>query len=125
MAVAGSYYEWIRRPDHRKIGLADINLASKSSTGTPETRAVYFATEYFVPPPGTVTEYDGLLKSLPTYERGIQEVFAGRAFPSFGPMKLYNDKGTLDKPFTQEFTKDQRVTLRLGGPPDRDWETFE
>ena len=117
--IAGSFYEWIQRPDTRKIYLADLSLVRKSAaSGTPETRPVYFSTEFFTPPPGTVTEYPGYLIGIPRYERRIQEVFSGQSFPSFGPLILANDKGTLDSTFVREYTKDQPVTIRLGGPPE-------
>ena len=119
MAIAGSFYEWIQRPDTHKIYLADLNLVRQAPvTGTPETLPFSYGTEYFVPPPGTVTEYDGLLGGIPRYSRRIQEVFSGQSFPSFGPAILYNDRGTLDVPFRDYLTKDQVITFRLGGPPD-------
>lgn len=119
MAIAGSFYEWIQRPDTHKIYLADLNLVrSAPVTGTPETVPFSYATEYFVPPPGTITEYDGLLEGIPRYSRRIQEIFSGQSFPSYGPMVLLNDRGTLDVPFMNNLTKDQKIVLRLGGPPD-------
>lgn len=119
MAIAGSFYEWVQRPDTHKIYLADLDLVRQAPvTGTPETRKVYFATEYFVPPPGSVTEYDGLLGGIPRYSRRIQELVSGQSFPSFGPVVFHNDRGTLDIPFRDYLTKDQTITVRLGGPPD-------
>lgn len=118
MAVAGSFYEWIQRPDTHKIYLVDFRMVRKAPvTGTPETTLFNFATEYFTPPPGTVTEYVGLLKGIPQYSRRIQELWSGQSFPSFGPAVFANDRGTLDVPFTQNYTKDQTITFRLGGPP--------
>ena len=119
MAIAGSFYEWVQRPATHKIYLVDFNMVRKAPiTGTPETVPFTYATEYFTPPPGTVTEYDSVLRGIPSYSRRIQETFSGQSFPSYGPMLLSNDRGTLDVPFINNLTKDQTITLRLGGPPD-------
>lgn len=118
MSIAGSFLEWIDRPNSHKIYFADMRLAQLSvSAGTPETVAFYAATEDFLPPPGSIIEYDGYLAGIPRYERRMQEVFFGRSFPSFGQLTLHNDKGTLDELFSKSFTKDQDITIRLGGPP--------
>lgn len=119
MAIAGSFYEWVQRPNSHKIYFVDFDMVRKApGTGTPETVPFSYATEYFTPPPGTVTEYDGLLSGIPRYSRRVQEVFSGQSFPAYGSMILHNDRGTLDVPFTKNLTKDQEITLRLGGPPD-------
>ena len=118
MTIAGSFTEFIQRPDSHKIYLADMRILRKSVTGTPETYPFRVATEPYFPPPGTVGDYLEVLYGIPSYQRSVQEVFSGRSFPSFGEIVLVNDAGTLDGVFSKGWTKDQRVTFRLGGPPD-------
>lgn len=115
MAVAGSLLEFIQRADTHKIHFADLRLSRLSTNGTPETVPFYAATEYFVPPPGTIIEYDAYLVGLPSYQRGLQEIFSGQSLPSFGPAIFRNDKGTLDQLFSTSYTKDQPITLKIGG----------
>ncbi len=118
MSVAGSFTEFLQRQDSHKIYLADMRILRKSVTGTPETSPFFVGTEPYFPPPGTVGDYLEVLYGIPSYERNVQEVFSGRSFPSFGEIVLFNDRGTLDGIFSRGWTKDQRVTFRLGGPPD-------
>lgn len=118
MALAGSFSEFIQRPDSHKIYLADMRILRKSVNGTPETYPLYVSTEPYFPPPGSLRDYFEVLHGMPSYERNVQEVFSGQSFPSFGEMVLVNDAGTLDGIFSKGWTKDQRVTFRLGGPPD-------
>ena len=118
MAVAGSFSEFIQKPDSHKIYLADMRIVRKSSNGTPETYPFYVSTEPYFPPPGSIRDYFEVLHGIPSYERNVQEIFSGRSFPSFGEIVLVNDAGTLDGVFAKGWTKDQRVQFRLGGPPD-------
>lgn len=115
--IAGSFAEFIQRPDSHKIYLADMRILRKSANGTPETYPFYVATEPYFPPPGSVIDYLEAFHGIPTYQRNAQEVFSGRSFPSFGEMILVNDAGTLDPIFSQGWTKDQPIMVRLGGPP--------
>ena len=119
MAIAGSFSEFIQRPDSHKIYLADMRLMRRSAVGgTPETFPLYFSTEPYFPPPGSIIDYNEALLGIPSYERSTQEVFSGQSFPSFGPVILANNAGTLDTSFSRNWTKDQPFLMRLGGPPD-------
>ncbi len=95
-----------------------MRILRKSANGTPETYPFFVGTEPYFPPPGTIGDYLEVLYGIPSYERNVQEVFSGRSFPSYGEIVLFNDAGTLDHIFSRGWTKDQRVTFRLGGPPD-------
>ena len=118
MAIAGSFQEFIQRPDSHKIYIADMRLMHRSGNGTPETYDMHFSTESYFPPPGSVIDYTEALLGIPSYERSTQEIFSGQSFPSFGPVILANNSGTLDSTFTGSYTKDQRFVMRLGGPSD-------
>lgn len=118
MALAGSFLEFIQSPDVRHIYLLDLDAARLSVSGTPESVHYRFATEFFYPPPsvGGEIEYQAGFEGIPSYKRRIQGIFAGQSFPSFGQIVLFNDKGTLDEPFSKTYTKDQKAIVRLGGP---------